>query len=102
MARFGVQLLHYNINRYLFFQKFIKPIQSKFQCKCHPGFVVQSDGSCLDVNECLKSSSNPCEYGMKCVNTPGSYFCKANEVCQVDEADYYRKVKGYSRLAVYS
>ena len=71
--------------------------QSKFQCKCHPGFEVQSDGSCLDVNECLKSSSNPCDYGMKCVNTPGSYFCKANEVCQVDEADYYRKVKGYSR-----
>lgn len=35
---------------------------------------------------------------MKCVNTPGSYFCKANEVCQVDEADYYRKVEGWSRL----
>ena len=61
------------------------------QCSCHSGFTVGKDGSCIDVNEC-ETKNVPCSYfAPKCVNTEGSYFCKADEVCPRDEADRYKK-----------
>lgn len=61
------------------------------RCECHPGFTVQRDGSCKDVDECA-TKSDPCDYiAPKCVNTPGSYFCKPAEVCPNKHADFYKR-----------
>ena len=61
------------------------------RCDCHPGFTVQKDGSCKDVDECEVERS-PCDYfAPKCVNTAGSYFCKPDEVCPKNEADRYKR-----------
>ena len=61
------------------------------RCECHPGFTVQSDGSCKDNDECT-TKAQPCDYiAPKCVYTAGSYFCKPAEVCPAEHADRYKR-----------
>lgn len=43
-------------------------------CACPKGSKTQSDGSCLDVNEC-KENRQVCGYGAECVNLPGGFEC---------------------------
>ncbi|XP_028847720.1 C-type lectin domain family 14 member A [Denticeps clupeoides] len=40
---------------------------------CPPGYILGTSGRCEDVDEC---ASSPCR-GDPCVNSPGSYECKA-------------------------
>lgn len=40
-------------------------------CFCESGYQVQSDGSCIDVNECLNTST--CDHN--CTNEIGSFTC---------------------------
>ena len=42
-----------------------------FICDCIPGFEIESDGSCVDVNEC--NEGHNCD--QICRNTVGSYYC---------------------------
>lgn len=43
-------------------------------CACPKGFRTQSDGSCVDVDECVENQ-HFCGFGAECVNRPGSYEC---------------------------
>lgn len=43
-------------------------------CACPKGYRTQSDGSCIDVNECLENQ-HFCAFGAECINRPGSYEC---------------------------
>eukprot|EP00105_Crassostrea_gigas_P016588 XP_011434026.1 PREDICTED: fibrillin-2-like isoform X1 [Crassostrea gigas] len=46
-------------------------------CFCEAGYILnaQDKQSCIDVNECLNSTTNKCSFPNNCVNTPGSYNC---------------------------
>uniref|UniRef100_A0A8W8NDF3 Fibrillin-1 n=1 Tax=Magallana gigas TaxID=29159 RepID=A0A8W8NDF3_MAGGI len=46
-------------------------------CFCEAGYSLnaQDKQSCIDVNECLNSTTNKCSFPNNCVNTPGSYNC---------------------------
>ena len=45
-----------------------------FMCQCKPGFY-EIEGSCNDVNECIRYDTNDCSDEMRCENTYGSYEC---------------------------
>ncbi|VDM63741.1 unnamed protein product [Angiostrongylus costaricensis] len=42
------------------------------QCVCKHGYVDDTNGNCIDVNECLFS---PCHHLATCTNLPGSFVC---------------------------
>jgi hypothetical protein len=46
--------------------------ETDFQCRCNYGFTGVN-GYCEDIDECYPY--NPCESGMECTNTYGSYEC---------------------------
>lgn len=47
-----------------------------YTCDCIPGYQKNSDGICLDINECTDSHYTLCPpYESTCINTPGSYRC---------------------------
>lgn len=41
-----------------------------YRCECFDGFVARADGSCSDVDECVRSE---CDHG--CSNAAGSFSC---------------------------
>jgi len=43
------------------------------RCRGKSGGCVCVSGA--DIDECLTAAKNPCQHGVKCVNTPGSYQC---------------------------
>lgn len=46
-------------------------------CSCNPGFTLQDDGSCTDVDECTDGAdtcASAADNGV-CTNNPGSYSC---------------------------
>lgn len=47
---------------------------------CKDGFEMNSEGVCVDINECERSHS-VCRRNEKCYNTVGSYKCVL-EVCE--------------------
>ncbi|KAG7456036.1 hypothetical protein MATL_G00247470 [Megalops atlanticus] len=49
--------------------------------ECKPGWEENEEGACTDVDECSKESP-PCKENQYCLNTDGSYSCKAcDKVC---------------------
>ncbi|PFH34643.1 calcium binding egf domain-containing protein [Besnoitia besnoiti] len=56
----------------------------KYECGCYPGFLLQPDGRCEDVNECNDPAQNECEH--TCVNLPGSYTCQCKPGFRPDPA----------------
>lgn len=46
----------------------------KFDCQCKKGFLLKSDGSCIDIDEC--STEKRCHSNATCMNMPGSYQCR--------------------------
>ncbi|XP_069692770.1 cysteine-rich with EGF-like domain protein 2 isoform X5 [Periplaneta americana] len=67
---------------------------------CKPGWFMDTEKGCLDVNECFMKP-NPCTRNEFCVNNDGSYTClacdKACESCQGDGPDMCDKcAEGYS------
>jgi hypothetical protein len=46
---------------------------------CNPGWFMDTEKGCLDVNECL-INPNPCKRNEFCVNNDGSYTC-LGKVC---------------------
>ena len=55
-----------------------------FICDCISGYEIQSDGSCVDINECVEG--HQCD--QICHNTVGSYYC---------DCDIEFKMKGNTR-----
>ncbi|KAJ9578009.1 hypothetical protein L9F63_025130, partial [Diploptera punctata] len=57
---------------------------------CKPGWFMDTEKGCLDVNECFLNPT-PCKRNEFCVNNDGSYTClacdKACESCQGDGPD---------------
>lgn len=43
-------------------------------CACPKGYRTQTDGSCIDVNECAENQHS-CGFGAECINRAGSYEC---------------------------
>ncbi|KAJ7393558.1 Nidogen-2 [Desmophyllum pertusum] len=43
-------------------------------CECHPGYIENGDGECVDTNECEEGDF--CNAGEECENQQGSYTCK--------------------------
>lgn len=43
-------------------------------CACPKGYRTQSDGSCVDVDECAEGQ-HFCGFGAECINKPGTYEC---------------------------
>ncbi|PNF21193.1 hypothetical protein B7P43_G05107 [Cryptotermes secundus] len=67
---------------------------------CSPGWFMDTEKGCLDVNECLLNPS-PCKRNEFCVNNDGSYTClvcdRACESCQSDGPDMCDKcAEGYT------
>lgn len=52
-------------------------------CKCKAGFEKTENGTCEDINECLK---NPCGDNSRCRNRPGFYQCRCKKGYRRDEA----------------
>eukprot|EP00117_Sycon_ciliatum_P045374 scpid10136/ scgid3110/ Laminin subunit beta-3; Epiligrin subunit bata; Kalinin B1 chain; Kalinin subunit beta; Laminin B1k chain; Laminin-5 subunit beta; Nicein subunit beta len=49
-----------------------------FTCSCRAGFT-ESNGNCLDVNECVTGGGHSCPQGRSsCTNTAGSYLCQCS------------------------
>lgn len=49
-------------------------------CKeCRNGWVKDQEGSCIDINECIKDPA-PCSDDQYCLNTDGSFSCKACDI----------------------
>ncbi|KAK3595092.1 hypothetical protein CHS0354_043192 [Potamilus streckersoni] len=44
-----------------------------YQCLCENGYAKDTNGSCIDFDECADSSHRIC--AQECVNTDGSYLC---------------------------
>ncbi|XP_069857979.1 LOW QUALITY PROTEIN: fibrillin-3 [Dipodomys merriami] len=57
------------------------PTHTSYRCECNPGYSQDSQGECLDVDEC---TSRTCHHG-DCVNTPGSYHCQCHEGFQASQ-----------------
>lgn len=47
-----------------------------FRCECNPGYRNNSQGNCVDIDECLQRGT--CRNG-RCFNTEGSFRCECNE-----------------------
>jgi hypothetical protein len=47
---------------------------------CNPGWFMDAEKGCMDVNECFISPS-PCKRNEFCVNNEGSYTCLGNVYC---------------------
>ncbi|XP_039297536.1 cysteine-rich with EGF-like domain protein 2 isoform X1 [Nilaparvata lugens] len=46
--------------------------------KCKSGWMMSSEGGCLDIDECISDSgSGPCSNQQFCINKEGSYTCLA-------------------------
>ncbi|XP_059151338.1 fibrillin-1-like isoform X1 [Physella acuta] len=50
-------------------------LEDTFRCECNPGFKNDSQGHCVDIDEC--SQPGVCRNG-QCVNTKGGFECKCN------------------------
>ena len=48
--------------------------EGSFQCVCEPGYELNDQGTCSDIDECLNAN---CLNG-ECVNTDGGYTCKCD------------------------
>lgn len=67
---------------------------------CSPGWFMDTEKGCLDVNECFMNP-NPCKRNEFCVNSDGSYTClacdRACESCEGDGPDMCtRCAQGYT------
>ncbi|KAI6645950.1 Mucin-like protein [Oopsacas minuta] len=51
--------------------------QPLYFCQCNQGYDADSQGVCVDINECI-SASPVCGELELCINNPGSYMCVSN------------------------
>ncbi|XP_034168100.2 fibulin-2 [Pangasianodon hypophthalmus] len=57
------------------------PVEGRAHCSCFPGFSLMPDGrSCEDINECTLGAHS-CGPGFDCINTAGSFSCRARPRC---------------------
>lgn len=66
---------------------------------CQPGWLMETDRGCIDINECL-THRTPCHLNEFCVNNEGSYTClacdQACDGCHGDGPDMCTKcANGY-------
>lgn len=52
-------------------------------CACPKGYRTQTDGTCIDVDECTENP-NTCSYDATCTNTEGGYKCECKPGYQGD------------------
>ena len=56
-----------------------------FGCKCDEGFVKNTFGDCVDIDECSGASSNTCGKNATCRNANGTHHC----FCDATKCDFY-------------
>ncbi|MBR59410.1 MAG: hypothetical protein CMH54_15525 [Myxococcales bacterium] len=62
------------------------PPEDSQQPPCDPGFVLDDDLGCVDIDECSDESHN-CSPDGTCTNTPGGFECACNEGYSGDGVD---------------
>lgn len=55
-------------------------VPGSYTCTCKSGFEANSDGNCVDIDECPTDANN---CGQSCVNTVGSFHCGCSEGYEV-------------------
>ncbi|KAL7646898.1 UNVERIFIED_CONTAM: hypothetical protein RMT77_002155 [Armadillidium vulgare] len=58
-----------------------------YVCQCPPGYRLDRNRDCEDINECQTAYSSLCGNTGKCENTPGSYKCICREGFQKSSND---------------
>lgn len=46
-----------------------------FKCHCNAGYEMSTDGTCVNVNECMNAMLNKCDPNAICADNVGSYMC---------------------------
>lgn len=52
--------------------------EGSYKCACKPGFKLENEKDCVDINECIDTKCHDCE------NSPGSFKCFCNEGFIID------------------
>jgi hypothetical protein len=55
-----------------------------YNCSCRPGYVINSQNICIDIDECHKNITI-CGGTKKCQNTIGSYYCICKREYETDD-----------------
>jgi hypothetical protein len=50
--------------------------EGSFTCSCSEGFETDTDGNCIDIDECATETDDECSSNSVCANTLGSYDCE--------------------------
>ncbi|XP_041363896.1 fibrillin-2-like [Gigantopelta aegis] len=77
----GAEPLTRPLNECLIFDKLCRngrciDTQFSYRCECNKGYRQDTDGSCVDIDECTQQGI--CSNG-RCVNTEGSFRCQCNK-----------------------
>lgn len=52
--------------------------EGSYKCACKPGFKLENEKDCVDINECIDTKCHDCE------NSPGSFKCFCKEGFIID------------------
>lgn len=54
-------------------------LPGSFECGCMDGYLLNVDGSCTNIDECVDAELNDCDQNAVCADTDGSFTCACND-----------------------